>query len=137
MQTTTTAQKPAPGAVRNPPPDGVIDAFHLMWGHFPEPVTLVHKSREVVAVNRCIAEKGKLLPGMICAQTGNPEMHKGCRGNRALATGRAAYSFNTFGGKDIIGFWVPLDGCPDYFVHFGIGTLVDYKSQSTPPDSAL
>jgi hypothetical protein len=29
----------------------VIEEFHLIWDHFPEPVTLVHKSREVIAVN--------------------------------------------------------------------------------------
>jgi len=29
----------------------IIEAFDLMWGQFPEPVTLVHKHRTVLAVN--------------------------------------------------------------------------------------
>ncbi|WP_281289442.1 hypothetical protein [Sporomusa termitida] len=29
----------------------VMEAFELMWGNYPEPATLVHKSREIIAVN--------------------------------------------------------------------------------------
>lgn len=38
--------------VKNAPSQELIEAFHLMWDNFPEPVTLVHKSREVVAGTR-------------------------------------------------------------------------------------
>ena len=30
----------------------IINAFHLMWGDFPEPVTITQKSREIIAVNK-------------------------------------------------------------------------------------
>ena len=33
-------------------PEKVTEAFHLMWGNFPEPVTLVHKSFCVMALNK-------------------------------------------------------------------------------------
>lgn len=30
----------------------VIDAFHMMWDNFPEPVMLIQKSRHIYAVNK-------------------------------------------------------------------------------------
>ena len=39
-------------------PRTVIDAFHLMWNGFPEPVMLTHKSFEVVAINRACEARG-------------------------------------------------------------------------------
>ena len=30
----------------------IIQAFHLMWGNFPEPVMITQKSREMIAVNK-------------------------------------------------------------------------------------
>ncbi len=47
----------------------VIEAFHLMWGGFPEPATLVHKSREVLAVNPACQKIGR-EKGMNCAKPG-------------------------------------------------------------------
>ncbi len=109
-------------------PDSVIEAFHLMWGNFPEPASLVHKSREVMAVNKAHRVLGRLAPGMNCARTGSPEAHKGCLGNQALASGQAAYSTGVYNGKEIIAYWLPLDGHPEYFIHFGVGTTIEYKS---------
>ena len=40
-------------------PQNVIDAFHLMWNGFPEPVMLTHKSFKVLAINRACAARGR------------------------------------------------------------------------------
>ena len=110
-------------------PAAVIEAFHLMWGNFPEPASLVHKSREVVAINKAHEKKGVLKPGMNCAKMGEPGAHAGCLGNQALAAREAAYVVMQRAGKDLIAFWVPLDGYPEYFIHFGVGSSIDYGTQ--------
>ena len=107
-------------------PQSVLDAFQLMWGNFPEPASLVHKSREVMAANSALQKLG-LTPGMNCAQFGDPAAHKGCLAAQALASGKAMYSFSSNDGKDAIGFWLPLEGYPEYFVHFGVGYTIDYR----------
>lgn len=103
----------------------VIDAFHLMWGNFPEPVMLVHKTREILAVNEACSKLGGVV-GIKCSSIGEPERHKRCLANQALASQRAAYSKNESDGKTVIGFWIPVVDYPDIYVHFGIGTIIDY-----------
>lgn len=36
----------------------VICAFHAMWDHFPEPVMLIKKNRQIYAVNPKAASLG-------------------------------------------------------------------------------
>ena len=36
----------------------VIQAFHIMWDNFLEPVTITQRSREIIAVNKKAAELG-------------------------------------------------------------------------------
>lgn len=50
----------------------IIDAFHSMWDMFPEPVLLIKKNRDVIAINRKCAELGFLQPGMKCSSVGRP-----------------------------------------------------------------
>jgi hypothetical protein len=90
-----------------------------MWDNFPEPVTLVHKSREVAAVNK--GNDHYREPGVICAGTGG-EPHTGCRADEALKSGKAAVSpsHSDIEDKERITYWIPLDGYPDYFIHFSI-----------------
>ncbi|MDR1019678.1 MAG: hypothetical protein LBL73_02885 [Synergistaceae bacterium] len=104
--------------VKNAPAQEVIDAFHLMWDNFPEPVSLVHRSREVVAVNK----EHYMEPGVICARTGDPGSHAGCLANEALRSGKAVVVPNHSNAEDKerLTHWIPLDGCPDYFIHFSI-----------------
>ena len=64
----------------------IIQAFHLMWGNFPEAVMITQKSREIVAVNK-VAEKFGLKPGIKCSSIGKPENHKGCQCNKAVDSG--------------------------------------------------
>jgi hypothetical protein len=103
----------------------VIDAFHLMWGSFPEPVTLVHKSREVIATNSACEKIGR-VKGMNCAQQGAPEAHRGCLADQALRTQKSAYKKVKFGEKEIISYWLPVGGYPEFFIHFGVGVMIDY-----------
>jgi hypothetical protein len=105
----------------------VIEAFQLMWGNFPEPVTLVHKSREVIAVNAACQSIGR-VKGMNCATQGAPEAHRGCLANQALATQQPAFKKVKFGEREIISYWLPVDGYPELFVHFGVGVTIDYDA---------
>lgn len=109
-------------------PSEIIDAFHTMWDNFPEPVSLVHKSRTVMAINKALKKMEYLQPGMNCSKTGAPGAHKGCLANKALATKQAVYSATKHNDKDIIAYWLPLDEYPDFFVHFGVGVTIDYKA---------
>ena len=63
----------------------IIQAFHLMWGNFPEAVMITQKSREIIAVNKA-AEKFGLKSGIKCSSIGKPENHKGCQCNKAVDT---------------------------------------------------
>ena len=47
----------------------LVEAFHLMFDHFPEGVQLAHKSKRVVAVNPACQAIGRTV-GMICAKHG-------------------------------------------------------------------
>jgi hypothetical protein len=107
-----------------------IEAFHLMWGNFPEPVALVHKSREVIAVNAICLSTGRMEAGMNCAKPGLSDSHKGCLANKALDARKAAFRKIKYGTREIISFWVPVDGYPELFVHFGVGVVVNYDEIS-------
>lgn len=95
----------------------VIDAFHMMWGTFPAPVRLIHKSRKVLAVNE-IAQSIGMETDVHCYSVGDPESHKGCKANEALSTSEGQRMDVDSGTK--IKFWSPVRGCSDVFVHFSI-----------------
>jgi hypothetical protein len=109
-------------------PEKVIEAFHLMWGNFPEPVTLVHKSFCVMALNKASEANGVLKTGMKCNKIGKSENHAGCLAQKAIAAKKPMYSYKRCDDRDQIGYWIPLDDYPDFYVHFGIGYTTDYKT---------
>jgi len=106
----------------------VIEAFQLMWGNFPEPVTLIHKSRKVLAVNTVCKNSGRMQPGMNCAKQGSHENHAGCLANQALSSRQATYKKVIYGSHEIISYWIPVEGYPEFFVHFGVGVTIDYDA---------
>ena len=108
-------------------PQNVIDAFHLMWNGFPEPVMLTHKSFEVVAVNRACAARG-FKPGFHCNKLGTPEQHKGCMAQKCVRSGEAQCKAIQMPDNEAVGFWLPVEGHPDFFLHFGVGTSLNYKT---------
>lgn len=103
-------------------PESVFEAFHLMWGNFPAEATLVRKSREVVAVNKAMAAKGSIKPGMFCSKTGSPDDHKGCKANKALAACQSEHTYFMAGEHPSVAFWVPLEGSNELFVHFMVNS---------------
>ena len=114
--------------------EALVKAFHLMWGNFPEPATLVHKSREVIAVNAACQIIGRVA-GMNCAKHGAPEAHRGCLANQALSTQQPAFRKSNSGEKEVIAYWLPVDGYPELFIHFGVGVTIDYAAASAKVSS--
>ena len=106
----------------------LIEAFHLMYDHFPEPATLVHKSRLVIAANPACDLIGR-KPGMVCARQGSAEAHKGCLATEALSRHQAKFrkiSIETPEKRNITAFWLPIDGHQDFYIHFAVGATRDY-----------
>ncbi|HEY3425936.1 MAG TPA: hypothetical protein VGL27_14145 [Negativicutes bacterium] len=103
----------------------IVEAFHLMWGNFPEPVMLVHKNRDILAVNEACSKAGGVI-GIKCSSIGSPDQHKRCLANQALAAQQATYSKSESNGKAVIGYWIPISGYPEIYVHFGVGTMINY-----------
>ena len=98
------------------PPD-IIRAFQLMWGNFPAPTILAHRSKEIIAVNKACLDMG-VTAGLNCAKIDPPERNKHCLANQALDTQQPAYSQSkNIDGQEVIVYWLPIDGAPDYFVH--------------------
>jgi len=108
----------------------VVEAFHMMWGSFPEPVALVHKSREVMAVNAICHSTGRMDVGMNCAMPGLSDCHKGCLADQALDSRKAVFRKRVYGTREIISYWIPVDGYPELFVHFGVGVSVNYNEMA-------
>lgn len=111
---------------------GIVDSFQKMWGTFPEPVMLVRRDRTVLAVNDLGSELG-IKPEIKCFSL-NTDEHvvdncRGCRANEALRTGRAISRKELINGVEVIGYWVPVKGVPDVYVHFGVGTAESIEAQ--------
>jgi hypothetical protein len=103
----------------------VIASFHLMWGNFPEPVLLILKNREIVAINK-VSEESGIKVGTKCSDMQPPQRHQGCRSNEAFETRKAV------GNKRgmVYALWVPIDGYPEYLVHFPVGAMGQYLEKA-------
>jgi len=108
-------------------PEDVIHSFHLMWDNFPETVMLSHKSHQIMAVNKAGRLFG-LAPGIFCNKVGSPESHKGCLAHKALATGKTQTMSIHLEGRDAVTFWLPIEGFPDFYIHFAVGFTMNYKA---------
>jgi len=99
----------------------ILDAFRMMWGLYPEPVMLIHRSRKILAVNDAAAAFG--LPTGITCHSLYPSDRPcpGCLADKALRHGKAARrgAYSSSQGKFLDGFWIPVAGDPDIYVHFG------------------
>ncbi len=101
----------------------VIDAFHAMYGPFPEPVMLLHRDRTVLAVNNAARTAG--IPTGIKCSSLNPENKtdgncRQCKAALALKTGKpvAEHSLSRLGHMKA--YWIPLKDVPDVYLHFGV-----------------
>jgi hypothetical protein len=100
----------------------LIEAFTLMWGTYPAPASLVHKSRTIIAVNEACRLGGR-EPGMNCAKWGTPDRHKGCRASRALREQKAFHRETADAGGVFRVYWLPVPDYPDVYVHFTTETI--------------
>ncbi len=114
----------------------ILESFRLMWNLYPGPVMLIHKDREILALNKAAKELG-ISAGIKCHSLYPSETPcPGCLANAALKQGeakrKAAYSeqFQQF----LDGFWVPLDGVDDVYVHFG-NDITQYVREEFLPTS--
>ena len=105
----------------------VLDAFDKMWGLFPAPVMLIHATREIVAVNSA-AEELNISKGMLCHSLyPSDKPCPGCLANKALKSGKAQRRSDKDkrSGRFLDGYWVPVRGEDDLYVHFG-ADITDY-----------
>lgn len=113
--------------------DKLIEAFHLMYGYFPEGVQLVHKSKRIIALNSACASFGRHV-GMVCSKHGPPEHHKGCLANKTLKGHKATWLKGprmTPDAPEATIFWLPVDGYPDFYIHFGVHCMKHYSAPSS------
>ena len=103
----------------------IINAFHMMWDKFPEPIMLITKDRQIHAVNKKAASMG-LNDQMKCSSIGKPENHKGCLCNQAADTREAVYKAYEGQFGRAYGFWIPVEGAEEYIIHFGVGSTFEY-----------
>lgn len=108
--------------------------FHVFWDNFPFPVMLVYKDRTIIDRNKAGEDMG-CVPGTRCSDSGKKEDHRGCLANQALQEQTAkrvvAYAENL--GMVVDGYWVPLAGEPDIYLHF-FADITEYAAEHMFPN---
>jgi hypothetical protein len=115
-----------------PADEGLLKAFHLMYDSFPECVQLADKSKRILAVNPAGQAIGRHVD-TVCATMGAPEAHRGCLASKAVRERKTQWVFSdrtACGGNRSVTFWLPIEGYPDYFIHFACGYAIDYSGQT-------
>ena len=51
----------------------------------------------------------------------------GCMAEEAWKNGEASYRKKVGKLGDVVSFWIPVDGYPDYLVHFSVGSIQKYE----------
>ena len=97
----------------------IIRAFHMMWDNYPEQVRLIDRSFRVVAGNPSYIAGGGQAE--VKCNVGDPELHRKCQAIAALSSGETRIVTNEIAGMEFEAYWVPVEGAPDYFVHFNNG----------------
>lgn len=96
-------------------------AFKQMWGHYPAPVMLLRRDHVIIGTNRA-AETAGIPEGINCyTLAGRDKICAHCKAAKARrsGTGIRETAFSQSLGRVMDGFWIPLDGNEDYYVHFG------------------
>lgn len=111
----------------------LIRNFHIFWDNYPFPVMLVYKDRTILDVNKA-GEAAGCQTGTRCIDTGKKEDHAGCLANQALKEHSAkrvvAYAENM--GLVVDGYWVPLAGEQDIYLHF-FADITEYAAEKMFP----
>jgi hypothetical protein len=107
--------------------------FHLFWDNFPSPVMLVHKDRTIIEANKAGRAIGCPV-GTRCVDIGEKKHHAGCRANKALReqTGVREVAYIEYLGQVVDGYWIPLAGSEDLYVHFAID-ITEYAADRLFP----
>lgn len=100
--------------------EDLIKAFNQMWGNFPCPVMLVHKSHTIVAQNpSCIEAVNGSYCGQKCVKAFGGD-HSTCQAQLALKEQVAkVIPFEAMGMKGRT-YWVPITDETDFFLHLAI-----------------
>lgn len=122
----------------------LVESFNLMWGKYPEPAQLIHRSFKILAVNQACQRYGGQA-GVICCADNGGKPHPGCKALRALRTNTAQVAAQKLEGMPITGYWIPVGEAADYYVHFGNGVnqYIDEKTadlkgkEMSPSDNQL
>ena len=117
--------------------DEIRRNFHLFWDNFPSPVMLVYKDRTIIEANKAGQAIGCPV-GTRCVDIGEKKHHAGCRANKALReqVGVREVAYSEQSGQVVDGYWIPLAGAEDLFVHFGIDITEFAAERLFPKDCA-
>lgn len=113
----------------------VLRAFEMMWGLHPSPVLLIHKSREVLAVNQAATSLG-VAAGIRCYSLyPSDKPCPGCLANKALnqCKGIRETAYAPSRKLFIDGFWIPVIGEPEVYVHYGNDITECVRPELLPP----
>ena len=100
----------------------LIEAFNMIWSQYPEPAMLLNRGKRVVALNWACRQAGPSL-GSFCHEIGGcRDMDGSCLINRCMDSRQAAHIKINDGKKQWSIHWVPVEGHPDYCVHFFAGS---------------
>ena len=107
--------------------------FHLFYDNFPTPVTLVHKDRTILAMNKS-AETAGYKAGIRCIDMGKKEHHKVCMANKALneQTATRLVAYFDFAEAVLDTYWIPLAGSEEFFVHYA-ADITPWAAESLRP----
>ncbi|CCH50267.1 hypothetical protein [Pseudodesulfovibrio piezophilus] len=99
----------------------ILESFKLMWNLYPSPVFLVHKDRDILATNKAAQGLG-INAGIKChSLCENQKVCPGCKANVSLKKneGVRQLAFSSYSNMFMDGYWIPVDGVDDVYVHFG------------------
>jgi hypothetical protein len=100
-----------------------VEAFRLTWENFPEPMILVRRDRTVLARNAATMAHctlNSVSVGEKCFKANaleGKDTCRACRANDALRQQKAIACEGDMGGQRIRGYWIPLAGSSELFIH--------------------
>ena len=105
----------------------LVKAFHMMWDNYPESVRLIDRKFRVVAGNPAYRNMGGQVD--VKCNVGDPALHRGCQAIHCLKTRETKTLQTEVEGVKWDTYWIPVEGCEDYYVHFtnGLNALVMKK----------
>ena len=102
-------------------PKNIIDAFYLIWENYPEPAMLVHKNEQVAAANPACSGQGHKIHCLSLDYGVTPKQNQELAG-QALADQRPMFVKKRRKQAEITIYWMPVNGYPDYYIHFIAGS---------------